>query len=101
MNFENYVRNPDITVYKGLKVKKDTNIEFKSKNGKQKIKNLIYTRWEKIEAENYTTETKTTVPLKEGQLVLFNGEEQGYVIPLEQFKTLDEAIEDIEAMKEE
>ena len=100
MELEDYVRTPDITIYKGLKVTKQTNIEFKSKYGRQKIKNLIYTRWERKETDKYISETKTTVPLKEGTLIIFQGEEQGYVVPAEKFEPIDEAIEELEAMKE-
>ena len=70
-------------------------------SNQEKIKNLIYTKWEKQETDEYTTETKITVPLKQGMLVLFQGEEEGYVVPAEQFKTIDEAIGDLKAMKEE
>lgn len=96
-----YVKTPDVTVFRGFEVTKDTKIEFKSKNGKQKIENLLYTRWEKIESKDFTQEIKTKVPLKEGTIILFQGDEQGYVVPMEQFKLIDEAIEDYEAMKEE
>ena len=101
MEFKDYVRTPDVAIFKGFRVTKETEIDYKSKNGKQKIKNLIYTKWDKQETDDYTTETKITVPLKEGTLILFQGEEEGYVVPAEQFKTIDEAIEDFNAVKED
>ena len=42
MKLEDYVRTPDITVFKGFKVTKETNIAYKSKNGRQKISYKIF-----------------------------------------------------------
>ena len=100
MKYKQYVRTPDITIVPGFKVTKKTKLRNESKNGWETIENLVFTKYEKIETEQYTTETKTVVPLKEGQVILVNGE-QGFVVPLEGFKTLDEAIEDYKAMKED
>ena len=95
-----YMKIPDVTLYAGMKVDKDTSLSFKSEDGKikQELKNLKFVQYERREADN--CETKTTIYLKEGMIVLFENEQRGYVVPLDRYVRITEALEDLECIKD-
>ncbi len=100
--FKNLVAIPDVSIYKGLKVDKDTQLKYERKDGKLKteVKNLKYTRWEKIEAEQFTRTERITVKLKKGMVVIFESPERGLVVPQNNFVTISEAKEDYECIED-
>ena len=95
-----YMKIPDVTLYAGMKVDKDTSLSFKSEDGKikQELKNLKFVQYERREADNFESETKTTIYLKEGMIVLFENEQRGYVVPLDRYVRITEALEDLECI---
>lgn len=97
-----YMKIPDVTLYAGMKVDKDTSLSFKSEDGKikQELKNLKFVQYERREADNFESETKTTIYLKEGMIVLFENEQRGYVVPLDRYVRITEALEDLECIKD-
>lgn len=97
-----YMRIPDVTLYAGVKVNKDTNLSFESEDGKikQELKNLEFVQYEKREADNFESETKTTIHLKDGMVVLFENEYRGYVVPVERYVRIGEALADLECIKD-
>lgn len=98
----NYIKNLDVTIYKGIEVDKNTKLKFEREDGKlrQELKNLKFVQHEKREADNFESETKTTIHLKEGMTVLFEDEKRGYVVPVEKYVTIGEALEDLECIKD-
>lgn len=98
----NYIKNPDVTIYKGVEVNKNTKLKFDRKDGKlkQRLKNLEFVQYETREADNFESETKTTIHLKEGMIVLYEDENRGYVVPVERYVTIGEALEDLECIKD-
>ena len=93
---------PDVTLYAGVRVDKKTKLKFESVDGKvkQELNNLKFIQIEKREADNFESETKTTIFLKEGMVVLFENENRGYVVPVDRYVRIGEALEDLECIKD-
>lgn len=98
----NFIKNVDVTIYKGMIVNKDTKLSYEREDGKlkQELKDLEFNQWSKKETEDYESEIKTTIHLKEGMVVLFEDEDRGYVVPVEKYVTIGEAIEDLNCIKD-
>lgn len=96
MNY--YVLRPDLTPYEGIKVTKDTKLEFSNETVKQKIENLELKVETKIEEKKYISETKMTIFLKEGDVLLFERENRGYFLPVDSIGTVEVAIKDLQAL---
>ncbi|MBR5773600.1 MAG: hypothetical protein IKY44_01985 [Clostridia bacterium] len=97
---QNFIRKPSINLYPGIKVAKDTVIEFENENVKQKIENLEFYSVTKVKGENFESEYKTTIHLKEGDILIFEADKRGYVKPLEGIVTIEEAIDDLMNIKD-
>ena len=95
---EKFIRKPDISMYAGITVKKDTVLEFKNENVDQKLENLIFRSVTKVKGENYESIYDTTIYLHEGDILMFEEEGRGYIKPVENFVTVEEAIEDFKCI---
>ena len=96
MNY--YILRPDLTPYEGIKVTKDTKLEFSNEKVKQKIENLELKIESKTEDKKYISETKMTIYLKEGDILLFERENRGYFLPVDSIGTIEVAIKDLQAL---
>lgn len=98
----NFIKNPDVTIYKGINVTKDTVLNYEREDGdlKQELKDLKFIQYEKRKADNFESETKSTIYMKEGMTILFEDEKRGYVVPIEKYVTIGEALEDLECIKD-
>lgn len=102
---ERFVLQPSILTYGGIEVKEDTKFKDKTKDGKivQSFDKGILTTKIKRESEfkgvkSYEVSTITQeVPVG---VVLVYGEDEGYVISPYKFCRIEEAIEQLEAIKE-
>jgi hypothetical protein len=99
MLMELFMRKPDITLFSGIKVTKDTKLEFKSENAEQTIENLVLKSVTKVKGANYESEYHTTVQLEEGDVLIFEQEGRGYIKPVDAFCTVTEAIDDLSNIK--
>lgn len=99
---KNYIKSPDVTIYKGINVNKDTELKFERQDGKlkQELKSLEFVQYEKREADNFESEIKTIIHLKEGMVVLYEDDNRGYVVPVERYVIIGEALEDLECIKD-
>ena len=99
---KNYIKNPDVTIYKGIKVDEDTTLKYETEDGNliQELKNLEFTQITKTFNEKYDQEIKTVIHLKPNMIILFEDKERGYVVPVERFVTIGEAIEDLNYIKD-
>ena len=98
MNY--FIRKPNIELLSGIRVAKDTKIEFENENVKQTIENLILHTVSSIKGEGYACTTHTTIYLNEGDVLIFEEEGRGYIKPVEGFVTIAEAIEDLTNIKD-
>ena len=90
-----FIRKPSIDLYAGIKVNKDTTLEYSNENVKQKLENLVLKTTIRIKGEGYKGVNNTTIWLKEGDILIFEEEGRGYIKPVEGFVTIDEAINDL------
>lgn len=96
-----YVPIPKPDVYYGIKVDKNTKLEFKNELIKQKLKNLVlYSEYEII-TDDFKSEIKNELYLKEGDLLLLEEEKRGYFKPVENIGSIDQAIEEMNFLKEQ
>ena len=97
---QNYVQRPSIDLYPGVRVTKDTVLEYKSENVVQTVKNLVLHSVTKVKGDNFKSKYDTTIKLKEGDVLIFEDKGRGYIKPVEEFVTIDEAIEDLKNIKD-
>ncbi len=99
---KNFILIPNCEIYKGYVVDDSTilNYENKDKTIKQELKNLEFIQTEKKETDKYITETKTTIHLKKGMVVLFENEDRGYVVPVDRYVSIKEARQELEYIKD-
>lgn len=95
-----YIRKPSIDLYPGIRVDKDTVLEYKNDNVKQELKNLVFHSVTKVKGEGFKSKYDTTIYLNEGDILVFEEEGRGYIKPVEEFVTIAEAIEDLTNIKD-
>ena len=97
---QNFIRKPSVDLFPGVRVDKDTVLEYKSESVEQKVENLLLHSISKIKGDGYESTTETTIYLKEGDILLFEDGERGYIKPVAGFVTIQEAIDDLENIKD-
>ena len=97
---EKFIRKPSIDMLAGIRVTKETELEYKNENVKQTLKDLVFKSVTKVKGEGYESKYNTTIYLKEGDILIFEEEGRGYIKPVEEFVTVKEAIEELECIKD-
>ena len=97
---EVFIRKPSIDLYPGIRVTKDTELEYKNENVEQTVKDLVMHSVTKVKGENFESVYDTTIHLQEGDILIFEDEGRGYIKPVEEFVTIEEAIEDLTNIKD-
>lgn len=95
-----FIRKPSIDLLSGVKVDKDTMLEYENENVKQSVKDLVFHSVTKVKGEGYESVYDTTIQLREGDVLLFEEEGRGYIKPVESFVTIAEAIDDLTNIKD-
>ena len=96
----NFIRKVSIDLYPGIRVDKDTVLEYKNEGVKQKLENLKLHSVTTIKGEGYKSKYDTTIQLKEGDILIFEEKGRGYIKPVEAFVTIEEAIEELTNIKD-
>jgi hypothetical protein len=97
---EKFIRKPSIDMLAGIRVTKDTVLEYENENVTQSLKDLVFQSVTTVKGEGYTSTYLTTINLTEGDILIFEEEGRGYIKPVEQFVTVKEAIEEFECIKD-
>ena len=97
---QKFIYKPSIDMLAGIKVTKDTNLEYHSENVEQTLKDLVFDSKTIVKGENFTSEYHTVINLNEGDILIFEEEGRGYIKPVENFVTVEEAIKELECIKE-
>lgn len=97
---EVFIRKPSIDMYGGIRVTKDTVLEYSNENVQQKVENLVFHSVTKVSGEGFDSTYDTTIRLEEGDILVFEEEGRGYIKPVEQFVTIAEAIEELTNIKD-
>lgn len=93
-----FILKPDITLYSGVQVTKDTKLEYKNENVDQKLENLVLEMTTYTKENNYEVRSNLIFHLNEGDILLFD-EEVGYQVPRVPMTTLKDALDDIDAIQ--
>lgn len=97
---EKFIRKPSIDMLAGIRVTKDTRLEYKNENVQQKLENLVFHSVTNVKGEGYASTYHTTIYLKEGDILIFEEEGRGYIKPVEEFVTVKEAIEELKCIED-
>lgn len=97
---EVFIRKPYIDLYPGIRVDKDTSLEYKNENVEQHLKNLVFHSVTRVKGEEFESVYDTTIYLKEGDILVFEEEGRGYIKPVEEFMTVAEAIDELLPIKD-
>lgn len=97
---QKFIIKPSVDLYSGIRVTKDMDMEYKNENVTQTIKDLVLHSVTKVSGEGYESVYDTTIELQEGDILIFEDEGRGYIKPVEGFVTIEEAIEDLENIKD-
>ena len=95
-----FIQKPSIDLHPGIVVDKDTVFEYSNEHVQQKLENLVLHSVTKVSGENYESVYDTTIRLQEGDVLIYEEEGRGYIKPVEQFVTIEEAIEDLTNIKD-
>ena len=97
---EVFIMKPSVNLYPGVRVTKDTVLEYKNEKVEQKVENLVLHSIIHAEGENFKSVYNTTIQLEEGDILIYEDEGRGYIKPVESFVTIREAIADMENIKD-
>ena len=97
---QNFIRKPSIDLYPGIRVDKDTVLEYESENVKQTLRDMIFHSVTKVKGEGYESTYDTVMTLAEGDVLLFEEKGRGYIKPVAPFVTIAEAIDDLTNIKD-
>ena len=84
----------------GIKVSKDTVLEFKNEKVDQTVKDLVFHSITHVEGEGFNSTYDTTIYLNEGDVLVFEEAGRGYIKPIEEFVTVAEAIEELKCIED-
>lgn len=97
---QRFIRKPSVDMLAGIKVDKDTELEYKNENVEQTLKDLVFHSITKVKGDNFESVYDTTIQLKEGDILIFEEEGRGYIKPVEEFVTVKEAIEEFNCISD-
>lgn len=95
---KNYIMMPSVDLYPGIRVDKDTVLEYKNDNVEQKVEALMLHTVTHVTGEDYESVYDTTVHLQEGDILVFD-ERRGYIKPVERVVTIKEAVDTLSNIK--
>lgn len=96
---EVFIMKPSVNLYPGVRVTKDTVLEYKNEKVEQKVENLVLHSIIHATGENFESVYDTKIQIKEGDILIYDDENRGYILPVEQFCTIEEAVMDLESIK--
>lgn len=96
----NFIAKPNITLYPGIRVDKNTDLEYKSENVHQTVKDLVFHTVSKVKGDHYESTYDTTITLEDGDILLFEEDGRGYIKPVQPFVSIEEAIDDLVNIKD-
>lgn len=96
---EVFIQKPSIDLYPGIRVTKDMVIDYENENVKQTINDLVFHSVTKVTGEGYESVYDTTIHLKEGDVLIFEDEGRGYIMPVAPFVSVAEAICDLTSIE--
>lgn len=103
MKHELFVEQPNIDLKRGIKVTKETELTYNSAKVEQELKNLVLETMLEDEGTNgintYKSKSYLSIKLNEGDILLFD-ESRGYYMPPYPVESIEDAISDVESLRE-
>ena len=99
-NMKRFIKKPSLDMYAGIRVDKDTVLEYNNDNVKQTLKDLVFHSITKVVGDNFESTYDTTIQLKEGDILIFEEEGRGYIKPVEDFVTIKEAADEFNCVSD-
>lgn len=93
-----YIMMPSVDLYPGIRVDKDTVLEYKNDRVEQSLEALTLHTLTRVEGDGYESIYDTTIHLEEGDILVFD-ESRGYIKPVERVTTIAEAIETLKSIE--
>lgn len=97
---EVFIKKPCVDLFCGIKVNRETKLEYKTDNVEQTVENLVLRSVTKVKGEGYESEYRSVIQLEEGDVLIFEEEGRGYIKPLEQICSIKEAIDELVNIKD-
>lgn len=98
---QRFIFRPSLEFMPGIRVSKDTELEYEREGVKQSLKDLVFRSVTTKKGEDYESTIDTTITLKEGDILVFEDEGRGYIKPLGRTVcSISEAIKDLENIKD-
>lgn len=94
-----FIRKPSVDLYPGIRVDRDTVLEYKNANCEQKLENLLFHSVTKVRGDSFESVYDTTIQLREGDILIFEEEGRGYIKPVEDFVSIQEAAADLASIQ--
>lgn len=95
-----FIRKPSIDLYPGIRVDKETVLEYKNESVEQTLKGLKFHSVTKVKGDHFESVYDTTIYLQEGDVLVFEEEGRGYIKPVEDFVTISEAVEELSGIQD-
>lgn len=95
-----FIRKPSIDQYPGVRVDRDTVLEYKTESVMQTVKDLELHSTTVMKGDNFESVLRTVIKLQEGDILIFEDEGRGYIKPVDGFVTVQEAIEELSCIKD-
>jgi hypothetical protein len=95
-----FVRKPSVELFPGIRVDKDTKLEYKNDHVEQKLENLVFHSVTKVKGDGFESVYDTTIHLTEGDILIYEEEGRGYIKPVESFVSISAAIRDLTNIKD-
>ena len=97
---QKFVFKPSVELIPGVKVTKDTYLEYEREGIKQTVKDLVLHTSFVQKGEGFDTASETNVYLEEGDILVFEEGGRGYIKPVANtVVTIEKAIADLENIK--
>ena len=98
---QKFIFKPSVELIPGIKVTKDTCLEYEREGVKQTIKDLVFRSITTKKGDNFESTIDTTIWLEEGDILVFEEEGRGYVKPATNcVVTIAEGIDDLTNIKD-
>lgn len=97
---EKFIIRPNIDLYSGIRVTKDTVLEYEHDNIIQRVENLTLHTVVNVKNEHYESTYDTVVYLSDGDVLIYDADGRGYFKPTEPVVTIAEAVEELSCLKE-
>ena len=94
-----FIRKPSIDLYPGIRVDEHTDLEYNNETVKQTVKELVLHTVATVSGDGYKSTVDNTVQLQSGDILIFD-EDRGYIKTVESFVTVEDAIKDLEVIKD-